>query len=298
VTASSSAFPTRSEPREVVELRRLRERQPQLASAIDLQLELIELHRRMAGRVSLPRNYREIATLANRLAHGEPLLRFDEITLDWSDARRLLRDATDLLRRFGMMESEDVARVHALTREGKTLEGVVRWWYESAYVPEGTSESAAGSAPEGARPAPVERAEHLHHVLLLAMRPFLARAAEALLTRVDCYAWTRPVCPLCCGDPELAVWTPEGVHQLICSRCTGPWRFPEETCPFCATTDPSQRKSFASPSRAYRVDACNVCRRYLKGFDSRAANRALMLSFDTIATLPLDAAAIQQGYLG
>jgi hypothetical protein len=286
VTASSSAFPTRSEPREVVELRRLRDRQPQLVSAIDLQLEVIELHRRMAGRVSLPRNYREIATLANRLAQGEPLLRYEEITLDWSDARRLLRDTADLLRRFGMIDPDDAARVHTLTRDGKALEVLVRWWYEMA------------SAPETAGRAPVERAENFEHVLLLGMRPFLARAAEALLTRVDCAAWTRPVCPLCCGDPELALWTPEGVHQLICSRCTGPWAFPAETCPFCASTDASQRKSFASPSRAYRVDACNVCRRYLKGFDCRAANRALMLSFDTIATLPLDAAAIQQGYMG
>jgi FdhE protein len=287
VTASSSAFPARSEPREVVELRRLRERQPQLASAIDLQLELLDLHRRMAGRVSLPRNYSQITLLADRLAQGEPLLRFEEITLDWSDVRRLLRDTADLLRRFGMMDTDDCQRVHALTREGHTMDPLVRWWYESA------------AAPAKAGPAPVERAEYFDHALLLAMRPFLARAAEALLSRVDCSAWTRANCPLCGGDPELAVWPADSGHRhLLCSRCAGQWRFPEDTCPFCDDTDPAHRRSFVSPSRAYRVDACNGCQRYLKGFDGRAANRVLMLSFDTIATLPLDAAAIQQGYLG
>ena len=106
-SAGSSTFPpARSEPREVVELRRLRERQPQLASAIDLQLELLEMHRRMAARVSIPRNYRDIPMLGERLTRGETLLRYEDIALDWGELRRLLRDVSDLLRRFGMMEAE------------------------------------------------------------------------------------------------------------------------------------------------------------------------------------------------
>jgi hypothetical protein len=283
---AGSTFPARSEPREVVELRRLRDRQPQLASAIDLQLELLELHRRMAARVLLPRNYRDVATLGERLTRGEPLLRFDEISLDWSDARRLLRDTSDLLRRFGMMDAADCQRVQTLTRDGHALEPLVRWWYNAA------------AAPDSAGEPPVEQAEVFEHALLLSMRPFLSRAAETLLSRVDCSGWTRGLCPLCKGYPEFAVWPADGLRQLVCSRCAGLWRYPEETCPFCDTCDASRRRSFTSPSRSYRVDACDECRHYLKGFDGRAANRSLMLSFDTIATLPLDAAAIQQGYLG
>jgi hypothetical protein len=285
-TAGPTAFPTRSEPREVVELRRLRERQPQLASAIDLQLEVLELHRRMATRVSLPRSYRDVDSLGVRLTRGEPLLRFDELAPDWSEVRRLLRDTSELLRRFGMMEAADCQRVHALTHKADALQPLVRWWYDSA------------AAPAQAGVPPVEQAEVFEHALLMSMRPFLARAAEALLSRVDASVWTRGVCPLCAGDPEFAVWPADGLRQLVCSRCAGQWRFAEDTCPFCDTCDASQRHSFASPSRSYRVDACDSCRRYLKGFDGRAANRPLMLSFDTIATLPLDAAAIQQGYLG
>lgn len=285
-SAGSPTSPARSESREVVELRRLREHQPQLVSAIDLQIELLGLYRRVAGRVLLPRNYRDLDSLGARLAQGEPLLRFDEISLDWSDARRLLRETTELLRRFGMMEEIDRLRMHALTREGPLLELLVRWWYETA------------AAPESAGAAPVEDADAFGPTLLLAMRPFLSRAAEALLPRVDCSAWTRAVCPLCGGDPEFALWGADGRRQLVCGRCTGQWRFAEERCPFCEGCDPSHRRSFRSPTRTYRIEACDGCRRYLKGFDSRAANRSLMLSFDTIATLPLDAAAIQQGYLG
>ena len=36
----------------------------------------------------------------------------------------------------------------------------------------------------------------------------------------------------------------------------------------------------------------------LKAYDARHATRPVMLAVDTIATLPLDAAAIQRGYVG
>ena len=46
--------PTRAEPREVLELRQLKEDQPELASAIDLQIQLLQMQRRVQSRVPLP----------------------------------------------------------------------------------------------------------------------------------------------------------------------------------------------------------------------------------------------------
>jgi formate dehydrogenase maturation protein FdhE len=46
------------------------------------------------------------------------------------------------------------------------------------------------------------------------------------------------------------------------------------------------------------VYGCNACRKYLKAYDARGAGRPVMPLVDTIATLPLDAAAIQRGYDG
>ena len=42
--------------------------------------------------------------------------------------------------------------------------------------------------------------------------------------------------------------------------------------------------------------ACDVCTRYVKAYDGRRATRPVMPIVDSIATLPLDAAAIQRGY--
>ena len=49
--------------------------------------------------------------------------------------------------------------------------------------------------------------------------------------------------------------------------------------------------SFATPDGQYRVYACDACHRYLKAYDGRRASRPVMPVVDSIATLPLDAAA-------
>ena len=50
--------------------------------------------------------------------------------------------------------------------------------------------------------------------------------------------------------------------------------------------------------RRYRLCACDGCRRYLKAYNAKGASRPVMPVVDTIATLPLDAAAVQHGYVG
>ena len=141
-------------------------------------------------------------------------------------------------------------------------------------------------APEGAPPS-------LDQVLVLALRPFLARCAEALMQR-DLSAWTHGNCPFCGWEPDFAVIMPSADRRLICGRCVGQWAFGSLTCPFCANADRALITSFATRDARYRVYACDVCRRYLKAYDARNAARPVMVSVDTIATLPLDAAESNQ----
>src|SRR5918993_6068113 len=46
--------PSRSDSREAIELRALKERQPDLADAINMHLELLEVQRRVQGRIPVP----------------------------------------------------------------------------------------------------------------------------------------------------------------------------------------------------------------------------------------------------
>ena len=116
-----------------------------------------------------------------------------------------------------------------------------------------------------------------------------------MLQRHDVEGWQRSSCPVCGGEPEFSVWSGDR-RRLVCARCSGQWTFPDGLCPFCQTREPAAGHFFSSGSRTYRVDTCDGCRRYLKGFDESRASRSFLLSVDAVATLPLDAAAQQLGY--
>ena len=154
----------------------------------------------------------------------------------------------------------------------------------------GTKRCSPGAAPMSPSAAGLET------VLQQAMRPFLTRAGEAIMARTDLAGWNRGTCPLCGGEPDLAVITPAADRLLICGRCAARWRFDQLTCPFCLNADRSRITSFASRDGHYRLYACDVCERYIKAYDARRASRPVMPVVDGVATLPLDAAAIQKGY--
>jgi hypothetical protein len=280
--------PPRAEPREVVELKQLRTAQPELASAVDMQLALVEMQRRVQARVPLPWIQADPAWVQSQQSAGRPLVRFTDVPLEWSDFRLTFRQTADILHRYEAIERSDHQKIVALGREGNALEPLVKDWYNSTSGVDGKSEARTRpDAPAG-----------LDQVLVLALRPFLARCAEALTQRTDLSSWTHGHCPFCGWEPDFAVITPAADRRLICGRCLGQWAFPSVACPFCTNDERGLITSFATKDGKYRVSACDVCRRYLKAYDTRHATRPVMVAVDSIATLPLDAAAMQRGYVG
>jgi formate dehydrogenase maturation protein FdhE len=279
--------PVRAEPREIIELRQLKTDHPELADAVDVQIELVDVQRRVQARVPLPRLAPDPVWLEAQQQAGRPAVRFDDIPLDWSDFRLTLRQTADILYRHQTLERTDHEYVLALTREGNALAPLVATWYSAT----------SGVEPPPAPPRlPKGAPESLDQLLVLSIRPFLARCAESLLQRPDVSRWKHGHCPVCGWEADFAVVAPSGERRLICGRCLGQWAYGSHTCPYCANDDSSLVTSFTTRDRRYRVYGCDVCRRYLKAYDARHGNRPLMVSVDTIATLPLDAAAMQRGY--
>jgi formate dehydrogenase maturation protein FdhE len=264
----------------VAELRRLKEAHPELASAADLQVELVQLQRRVQSRVPLPSIRLESEYLEQRLA-SPPVLAFEHLPIDWSELRYLVRATASAMRTHDALDAADVQRVEALCRDAARLPPAIRSWYDA---------SRPGGPPIAAE------VEGLEAVLLQAMRPFLTRAADAVMARMDLSSWQRPTCPLCGGEPDFSLITAAADRVLICSRCSARWRFDQLTCPYCLNSDRARIKSLASRDGQYRIFACDACERYLKAFDARHASRPIMPAVDSVATLPLDAAAIQRGY--
>jgi hypothetical protein len=273
-----------------LELQAIRAQHPELTGAIDMHLELLALQRRIQGRVTLPMLDLSSETLQRHQAEARPLLRFEDIPLDLSDLRLMVRQTADVLRRFGALDQPEYDKAQTLGRDMKLL-ATVGSWYRSA----AERQLAVAGVPSIAADDLGDDTA-LGQVIALAMRPFLSRCAEVLQQRGELENWTHAHCALCGGEPDLAVITPSAERHLICGRCSLRWKFESLTCPYCRNSDRSKITSFATTDGKYRVYACDVCRRYLKAYDGRRASRPVMPIVDSVATLPLDAAAMQRGY--
>ena len=281
--------PTRAEPREILELRAIKTRHPELAGAADMHMEFVELYRRVQPRVPLPSFDLGPEAIARHQRDGQPLLKFEEIPLALTDFRLLVRQTCEVLHRAGALDEQEFQQIQALGRD-ETLLTAARAWYRSVAdrVPAGAAEVPAS--------APAEEGM-LGQVLALAIRPFLSRCAEVLQQHSQLEGWQRAFCPLCGGEPEMGVRLPGAARQLICGRCTLRWTFDASLCPFCLNDRRTRMTSFTTADSRYRVDACDVCQRYLKSLN-RALDRPLIPIVDAVAMLPLDAAAMQRGYAG
>lgn len=288
------ARPPRSETREVAELRAIRAAHPELSDAVDMHIELLELQRRIQGRVALPSFELSEDIIRRHNDSGEPLLRFQDITIETSDLRLLVRQIADVLRRHGALEDADYQRIQTSGRDMNLLDLAERWYRTGVRH---HSVAAVGMAhPHLPGNAEESTDDALDQVLALAMRPWLTRCAEVLQQRTELALWAHSHCALCGAEPDFAVITPAAERLLICSRCALRWKFEPLTCPYCGNADRGRITSFATPDGQYRVYACDVCHRYLKAYDGRRATRPVMPVVDGVATLPLDAYAMQRGY--
>jgi len=164
--------PPRAETREVVELKQLKAAQPELASAVDMQIALVDMQRRVQSRVPLPWLQVDPEWQRAQQSAGRPLVRFKDIPLEWSDFRLTFSQTADILLRFDALERADHDRIVALGRDGNALEPLVSRWYHTTSGVDATADARERTPSDG--PAGLDQ------VLVLALRPFLARCAEAL----------------------------------------------------------------------------------------------------------------------
>jgi formate dehydrogenase maturation protein FdhE len=275
----------RLDPPEIAALKRLKNDQPDLAPAVEFQVEVLTLQRRLQGRLSTPWSVRADEWLTERLASGRPVLQVDDVAFDWMELRLLFRQLADVMIRYEAIEAVDHAALLGLARASHPTADEVAAWFEYRASRAGSGE--VWQSPHG---------ETFTQVLELSARPFVERAAESLRARIDLANWERPYCPVCGASPEMASFNARGDRFLHCGSCATAWSFSADVCPSCGNDDRRRLPSFASPDGRYQLLACDVCRKYVKAFDGRRADRPLMLAVDTIATLPLDAAAMNRGY--
>jgi formate dehydrogenase accessory protein FdhE len=140
---------------------------------------------------------------------------------------------------------------------------------------------------------------------------FLARASASPVLEAlpEVAATLRPAnsddrhCSRCGGLPQLAVFADSGEalvtsqRKLVCSRCANEWVMSRMTCAACGETAGGKMPILSDVDQFphLRIDACEMCRRYLITVDLRKEPRAVPL-VDELAALPLDLAAAELGY--
>jgi FdhE protein len=134
------------------------------------------------------------------------------------------------------------------------------------------------------------------------IKPIFEAYANELKGYVDQERWWRGYCPICGSEPAMAKLKNEGgvegARFLVCSICSYEWRFNRLKCPFCENEQHERLRYFyiEKEGRAYRVDVCEKCKRYIKTIDIKELGEEVIPSIEDIGTLHLDILAQNEGY--
>lgn len=128
------------------------------------------------------------------------------------------------------------------------------------------------------------------------IEPCLSLCAEQLATYLKDRPWEKGYCPICGSPPALAMLRNEGERSLLCSFCNHQWRTQRIYCPFCDNKDhKTLHYFFSEEEKDYRVDVCDLCKKYIKTIDTRKMKRPVLPLVEQISTLHLDILAQEQG---
>jgi hypothetical protein len=101
-------------------------------------------------------------------------------------------------------------------------------------------------------------------------------------------------CPFCGGMPQVSflkikeATSESGNRDLVCASCTINWSFRRVACAYCGEERPTKLGYFHTPEYDHiRIEACDTCKRYIKGVDLTRLGFAIPL-VDEVAAAALD----------
>ena len=254
------------------------QQEPDLAPYYELYKALLELQNEAKEEIAATLEMADEEALQSRLKQGLSLLSFAQLPIEAARFAALAVEIAQVLIAYDV-EAGD-----------RTLPVTDAEWVSLAQQEFNVEQEIEQAETE---------ATLAHKAAQVALRPYLAWAAEQVMPHVNQEHWRRDCCPVCGGAPDFATMDAEsGARHLLCSRCDSQWLYRRIGCPFCGATDQTKIAYYPSENNVYRLYVCQECKRYLKTLDLRETNRAVLLPVERIVTGAMDAAAQQQGYLG
>jgi FdhE protein len=114
-------------------------------------------------------------------------------------------------------------------------------------------------------------------------------------------SWTHGYCPVCGSWPAFAeVRGIERRRYYRCGRCGGEWHANALSCAYCATSNHNDLVALVpgnGGSSRGAIDACRRCLGYVKTLTTLQGCAPGAVMLEDLATVALDVAALEQGYV-
>lgn len=130
------------------------------------------------------------------------------------------------------------------------------------------------------------------------LKPFLRSWVGSI--HADTSSWSRGQCPMCGATPTLSeIVGKTAARRLRCGMCGCGWDYPRLCCAFCGNQDHKllTRISVEGDDDRHFVQACNVCKGFLKVLVHFEPLAVEQLAVEDLATIHLDLAACQLQYV-
>jgi FdhE protein len=219
---------------------------------------------------------------------GTPLLRGERIELDVVGFRRRWKAVCAAIQEYqNAAEGEAIAQ--ALDTGRLVPDELLRW------VLEGKPEAIHHQADALGLNAGLTSA-----ILGLVLLPTLSRLHASLSSLRQDLPWNSGYCPTCGSWPLLGEFRGlEQIRFLRCGLCAAEWEFPRLRCLYCGEGDHRQLGYFSveGEESLHRAAVCQLCHGYVKMVSSLTPLSAPGLLVANVATLHLDLAAADRGYL-
>lgn len=251
---------------------------------LEFYKRLLHIQARAEGHIFIPKPGLSKKVLSSRTISGLPLLRFNELDLDWPLVEDVFVEVAVAFAGYPELFGEVPQGLIKSGPRPKLPRKVVRTWFE------GSSLAAKIAGVDVNKPL-------LEAIIHATLRPFLTSYSKGLTSLVNQENWHRGYCPVCGGSPDFAYLNKEaGARWLLCSRCGTEWLFQRLECPYCGNKDQTALSYFTDDEALYRLYVCEKCRTYLKAIDLRRTELEVLLPLEPTMTLDMDRQAQEQGY--
>ena len=255
-----------------------------LPQFIELYRQLFHLQTSVRPSIVVPEPNLSEETILSQLRQGLPLLKFDDLSLNWTLVQNQFRAVIDVFAEYIAEEMGDAQGLRDLASSIPLLQQVARDWYQGLPLSSIASEHRVSE-------------EFLSATIQTALRPFLMAYSEASCGFVKQELWRRRNCPVCGGKPDFAFLDKErGARWLLCSRCDAQWLFQRLECPYCGTQNKDDLSYLTDDQEVYRLYTCEKCHSYIKAIDLRKVDAEVLLPLERVLTVDIDRQAEEAGY--